>query len=279
MVTQTTRETTSKLPPSSRDFEAYRLVNVEKKSTRAVSKLLRISQTRVCQVIARVGEYLVDVTEPASETRREKQLAVAQQVAAAEINYCKQQAMRSYRRSCGAVRTVREVQDASGQITRVTTTRENFGETRYLTAVARLAVLGSTLATCTMPISARRSMDEMQADADSSSDNEVVEAEIVEPVAATTAEVETPSEEACSGEAGEQPARQLNLPTNDAEKLAAIKLYNRGMQMLNLPHRQLPETVHPGESTVTFEQRPLSKLERKRLRRDQRKQRSAKVAS
>src|SRR5262245_53046759 len=93
MVTQATANT---LPPAARDFDAYRLVKVEKRSTRETAKLLRISQTRVCQVISRVGEYLVEVTEPESEERRAKQLAVAVQVAAAEIEYCKVRAQRSF---------------------------------------------------------------------------------------------------------------------------------------------------------------------------------------
>ena len=70
MVTQANaQETTNALPPAARDFEAYRLVKVERKSTREAAKLLRISQTRVCQVVARVAEYMVDVTEPASDER------------------------------------------------------------------------------------------------------------------------------------------------------------------------------------------------------------------
>lgn len=278
MVTQATefsQPTTNAFPPSSRDFEAYRLVKVERKSTRAVSKLLRISQTRVCQVIDRVGEYLVAVTEPETDARREKQLAVAKQVAAAEIGHCKEQALRSYHRSCGKVQTVREVQNPEGQITRVTTTRENFGETRYLTTVARLAMIGGNLPTCTLPIAVRRTSDEIQADFA----GDKVSGEIVEVAPVAAAEVENPSEVDCSTAASEQPPATLTIPKTDAAKLEDIRLYNRGMQFLNRPEQQIPETVHPPESTVAFERRPLNKLERKRLKRDQRKQRSAAKAS
>src|SRR5690349_13275989 len=78
----------AELPPCARDFEAYRLVKVERKSTRAVAQLLHLSQTRVCQVISRVAEYMVDTTQPADDARREQQLEVARQVAAEHIDYC-----------------------------------------------------------------------------------------------------------------------------------------------------------------------------------------------
>src|SRR5690349_1373993 len=101
MVTQT------ELPPAARDFEAYRLVKVERQSTRAVAKLLHLSQTRVCQVVSRVAEYLVETTQPDDDTRREQQLAVARQVAAEQIDFCIKRLHRSYDESCGEMKVVR----------------------------------------------------------------------------------------------------------------------------------------------------------------------------
>src|SRR5688572_17483231 len=124
MVTQATVQAT--LPPSARDFEVYRLVKVERYSTRAVAKLLHLSQTRVCQVIARVAEYLVDTTQPEDEARREQQLAVARQVASEQIDYCMKRALHSFESSCCEFKVDREIKDPSGRVTRTSTKRQSF---------------------------------------------------------------------------------------------------------------------------------------------------------
>ena len=275
MVTQANaQETTNALPPSARDFDAYRLVKVERQTTREAAKMLRISQTRVCQLIARVGEYLVDVTEPESEERRAKQLAVAVQVAAAEIEFCKDRAQRSFD-GVRKLQTIREERDAKGQTTCLTLTKEISEEPRYLTTIARLAVIGSKLPGCTLPIGVRQTCDEEDVDLI----DEVVDGEIIAAAPEAVAEVESPSEEACSDASDEVCDQADEEFASEEQKLAAIRLYNFRMQALGLPERQIPEPVQPVEPNVKMEQRPLTKLERKRLKRDRRKQRSAAKAS
>jgi hypothetical protein len=205
-----------KMPPSARDFDAYRLVMVEKKSTREAAKLLRISQTRVCQVISRVGEYLVDVTEPETEERRAKQLAVSVQLAAAEIEYCKDRAQRSFD-GVQRLQTIREVRDAQGQTTCLTLTRECSHEPRYLTTVARLAIIGSKLPGCTLPIAFRQTFDEDGADdfASDEIDAGVIEDEIAASAPVSNAELLTPSEEACSAEPIESEVTATDKPSEN----------------------------------------------------------------
>ncbi len=58
----------ARLPPGPRDWHAYRLVKVEQRTTREAAAELKISQTRVCQLIARVVEYLAEVAPGAERS-------------------------------------------------------------------------------------------------------------------------------------------------------------------------------------------------------------------
>lgn len=143
MTTQTTHgKTQQKLPPGERDFQVYRLVTIEQKSTRTAAKIAGVSQTRVCQIVERVAEFLI-ATAPTTEdpARKQQQLNVAQQAAAEQIRYLSQQAMRCFQKSIGPKTTVRQAADGSP----LTTTRQSDGDCRYLFAVAKLAVIGSKL--------------------------------------------------------------------------------------------------------------------------------------
>jgi len=127
------------LPPSWRDFEAYRLVKVEHQSTREAAKTLRISQTRICQVIERVAAYLVQIAPAAmAEEQRPQMLYLAEQLAAERVNYLYGAAVESYRESSRPVKTVREVTTAVNRNV-VTTTRNSCGDPRYLLVACRLA--------------------------------------------------------------------------------------------------------------------------------------------
>jgi hypothetical protein len=293
MVMQTAaQETTNTLPPSGRDFEAYRLVKVERRSTREAAKLLRMSQTRVCQVVARVAEYLVDVTEPETDARREKQLAVARQVAAEEINYCKDRALLSFD-SQRTLRTVREIKDAAGKVTSVTFHRECCNEPRFLLTIARLGKISSTLPTCTLPIVARRT-DESEGDVELNLETEgdliaaepvvapaatAVEEPIVEQPAEQAAIANAPSEEDCSAQPVEQPFPAFVRPADIEARVAAIMLYNESLQLQPSSKSDNSETVHPAEAKTPAPSPRVSELERKRRRLDKRKQRSSRKAS
>ena len=49
-----------KLPPSGRDFLVYQRIVVDSASTRTVAEEVRISQTRVRQIVLRVMQWLVE---------------------------------------------------------------------------------------------------------------------------------------------------------------------------------------------------------------------------
>lgn len=68
--------------PSERDLEVHRLVTVDELSTREAAELMRISQTRVCQVVRRVNDFLRGL-EPAEKDagRRRQQVQVAEAIA------------------------------------------------------------------------------------------------------------------------------------------------------------------------------------------------------
>ena len=288
MVTHTTaQETTHPLPPSSRQFEAYRLVKVERKTTREAAKLLLMSQTRVCQVVARVAGYMVDVTEPEDETRLEKQLSVARQVAAEEINYCKDRALRSYD-SCRMLRTVRETKDAEGKVTSVTYHRESANESRFLLTIARLGKISSTLPTCTLPIVARRT-DESEDDVEAGDVEFIAEAVVapaaasvektVEPTSEQPAIAQNPSNEDCSAQPAEQPFPAFVRPADVEAKFAAIMAYAESPSFQQSSKSQNSETVHPADAKPSAASLRALEMERKRRRLDQRKQRSARKAS
>ena len=137
------------LPPSWRDFEAYRLVKIEQISTREAAKTLGISQTRICQVIERVAAFLVQMapTTIAAE-ERPRMLYLAEQLAAERIDHLHSQAMASWQESKRPVTTIREVATAVNR-NAITTTRSSCGDTRYLMVACRLSERAITLPVAT----------------------------------------------------------------------------------------------------------------------------------
>jgi hypothetical protein len=135
-----------RLPPSGRDFEAYQRVTIELQSTRQVARELKISQTRVCQIVVRVGEYLLQVA-PASVSAedRGRQVYLAQQIAAEQVQFFLRQALDGFERSIGKQTVVREVNAFGKPKTTVSTTKINHGDCRFLNQAARFALLGAKL--------------------------------------------------------------------------------------------------------------------------------------
>jgi hypothetical protein len=126
------------LPPTWRDFEVYRLVKIERQSTRGAAQEMHLSQTRVCQVVARVAEFLVE-TAPAADddVQRRKQLHVAEQVAAERLDFLQKQAMAGFNRSLEAVK-VEGSRVGPG------------GDPRFLNLAARLSLMAAKLPTPTL---------------------------------------------------------------------------------------------------------------------------------
>src|SRR5215204_4875635 len=135
-----------RLPPSGRDFDAYTRVLVEQVSTRQVALDLAISQTRVCQIMKRVGEYLLQVAPAVvSDEDRGRQVYVAQQIAAEQVRYFTRQAYDGFERSIGQQKITREVQADGKPKTTVIITKNSPGDVRFLQQAARLALLGAKL--------------------------------------------------------------------------------------------------------------------------------------
>jgi hypothetical protein len=137
--------TKERLPPSGRDFAVYELITVQQKTTREVAAAAEVSQTRVCQIVRRVGEFLTEVTPPAKEGEKERQIRVGEQIAAERVQYLYGLAVRSFERSQGNQRTERK--SALGPMDKgtVVTLRSSCGDTRYLAAAGRLALLAMKL--------------------------------------------------------------------------------------------------------------------------------------
>ncbi len=120
------------LPPSGRDFEVYRCVMVERWSTRLTAREAGVSQTRVCQIVKRVDEFLKGTTPGTNESEecRRQNLWVAEHLAAARADEIHGEMMRAFRAS---------VNPRAGKL----------GETRYIMAALRAAAVGAKLpSTC-----------------------------------------------------------------------------------------------------------------------------------
>ncbi len=184
-------QTQLQLPPSGRDFEVYRLVKVEQRSTRAVAETMALSQTRVCQLLERVGAFLTDVAPAAEvEERRGQRLHVAEQVAAERIDYLYSRAVRDYRQSKGEEKTVREVENGMRPKVTITTTRKSHGDGRLLMTAAKLVKLSAKLPLPMLGIGGQMEAEDLQA--------EDLAASVI------SSEEASPPEEDCSVQAVEQ---------------------------------------------------------------------------
>ena len=110
--------------PAERDLEVYRLVMVEGRTTRAAAECVGLSQTRVCQLVERVVQWLGAVLPPAAEGLPDEQrLLLAQQISVSRLDHLYAEAMAAWRESRA---------DASGSSRR--------GDVRYLAAAMRISL-------------------------------------------------------------------------------------------------------------------------------------------
>lgn len=72
----------NRLPPNSRDFELFRVVQVNLVSTRDAAQRFGISQTRVRQVVARVGAWLAEALPVKTAASLEQEALLARHLAA-----------------------------------------------------------------------------------------------------------------------------------------------------------------------------------------------------
>lgn len=212
------------IPPGERDLEIYRLVKVEQKSTRMVAEIVGISQTRVCQIVGRVGNFLIE-TAPAGEKdpQLQKQVNFARQLAGERIDYLIRQATHSFQNSKGMKATIRQVEVAGQSPATVTTKRESQGDVKYLLAIARLAVIGSKLPAGGMG----RAGGELQ-DASEEVDESVA-----------------PSNGACSVEPREQPVTANDVELQSSRSDYEQVVYNMFLKLKAEGKIESPPTVHP----------------------------------
>jgi hypothetical protein len=138
-------ELLAKAPPSARDFQVYERAVVEESHTRAVAKEYKISQTRVCQVIARVRRWIgVVVGTAPCDLTPEQQLQMAIGLAADRLDHLYRSALYGWNASCEFDLEKTTILPNGSEITTATA---GFGDPRFLTAAGRLAVMRSKLPT------------------------------------------------------------------------------------------------------------------------------------
>jgi len=133
------------LPPSERDFAIFRAVVVEGASTREAAEAFGLSQTRIVQIRNRVAEWIAEIGKEiplAASLPPEQQLRLAAHIAEGRCDFLYSQAVTAWRTSQRPHTTVRSCDG-----TDVTTTRECFGDPRYLLAAMRLVERSARVST------------------------------------------------------------------------------------------------------------------------------------
>src|SRR5687767_8431780 len=99
-----------KLPPSGRDFEVYRLATIGEMPTRQIAAEVKISQTRVVQIVSRVAKYLLEVCPGVDEGEQHaKRLGLGMQIAAERVDHLYGMALKCFRATQGKQIVIREV--------------------------------------------------------------------------------------------------------------------------------------------------------------------------
>jgi|GEM_PF-1232470 hypothetical protein len=124
-----------KLPPSERDFLVFEAVAFGGTSTRQAAAEFGISQTRVMQIRREVADWIArSVPEDANLTSIQR-LRVAAHIAEGRVDYLYAQAMDAWRAS----QQPRTSICRGGLSGEVQTTRDSYGDPRYLMVAARIA--------------------------------------------------------------------------------------------------------------------------------------------
>src|SRR5215203_3504169 len=84
---------TFRLPPSERDFEVFFKVAFYSVSTREAAEFHNISQTRVRQLVILVGDWVAENLPELSEADLQKQVRLAQHIAANRLEHQHEVAM------------------------------------------------------------------------------------------------------------------------------------------------------------------------------------------
>lgn len=132
---------TTLVPPNGRDFDIYRQVKLQGKSTRHVAWEVRLSQTRVCQIVVRVGKFLRDVLpEEENDPQHRKLVNLAEQIAAERVDYLYARSLEVFEGSRGKHVIMRQARQPNS-----TLIKDSHGEARFLLAAGKFARQGATL--------------------------------------------------------------------------------------------------------------------------------------
>lgn len=131
-------------PPTWMDFYVYRLVKIELHSLASTAASLGITGARVCEVVIRVGDYLL-ASAPGTddEAERRKQLQVSMQLAAERIEFLHSQAMQAFRRSQQETIKLGKARGKDGRPEYET--HISPGDPKFLMAAAKLALIATKL--------------------------------------------------------------------------------------------------------------------------------------
>ena len=138
------QELLKKVPPSGRYFEVFEDVVVGGGSTRGAAFRFKISQTRICQVVARVRQWVHEVV-PAEDGKltAEQQLRLAMGIAGDRLDHLYGRALVGWNSTDGQMQKTRIM--PNGDV--FTTKTYQYGDTRYLIAAGRLAGMRAKLLT------------------------------------------------------------------------------------------------------------------------------------
>jgi hypothetical protein len=138
------QELLKRVPPSGRDFELFEEVVIDGFSTRGAASRFKISQTRVCQVVARVRQWVHEVV-PAEDGKLTagQQLRLAMGIAGDRLDSLYSKALTGWNSSDGEMEKTRIM--PNGDV--FTTKTFDYGDVRYLIAAGRLAGMRAKLLT------------------------------------------------------------------------------------------------------------------------------------
>ncbi len=123
--TSTASELLAQLPPSVRDFQIYRFVQCDCRSTRAAAREFQLSQTRIRQIIAGVRAFFIrSVPRPAGDDGPDTRLVVAEQLSREQLECLYRRAVRAFEET--------ETEDEHGNVLP--------GKATFLLAAARITL-------------------------------------------------------------------------------------------------------------------------------------------
>ena len=136
-------ELLARIPPSDRDFDVFEDLVVGGSTTRATAYEFKISQTRVCQIVARVRQWIKALLGDTDGLTPEQQLKLAIGIAGDRLDFLYNKAIVGWNSTQGSMEKTQILPNGNA----ITTQVECYGEPRYLIAAGRLVLMRSKLHT------------------------------------------------------------------------------------------------------------------------------------